>query len=652
MNNIVIPPEKSSQSPFTSRAFIAGLVLSAVIGLGGPYINNILQSGDLTATLTTPLAIFLFFVLAFLVNPVVGKIRRNCMFSGSELILIYIMMSVASAIPTMGFIGQLLPILLSPSYYATPENRWAELILPHIPGWMTIHDQNAIKYFFEGTPEGVSIPWSVWIKPLSYWLIFMLAFYFVTICMMVILRKQWVENERLNYPLVQLPQEMAKLGEKGSVLGPFFKNNLMWLGFAIPFLIGVINGLAHYFPAVTKIDLYAILPIFRNTGSLTFFISFPLLGFIYFVNLDIAFSLWFFYLLTLIITGYLKITGAGMVENLGRYGIDEPMLAHQVMGAMIIFVLLGLWRGRHHLHTVVRRAIGRGKNLDDSQEMLSYPIAFWGMIIGLLVMTAWIRASGLTLWATAVFLFAAFIIFIGLTYIVAKTGMPYVVPPMIAATFLVSGVGGNAIGVTGLVALSLTYVWSADLCVFLMPSVAHSLKLTSKEINKKSRLFWAIMIAIIIAATLSVWITLTLTYKHGGLNLSPHFYQISPQSPFSYISNKINTPTLPNLLGWIHTGIGALIMFFLVFMKQRFLWWPLEPVGLLLGPIWFMGVLWFNVFIIWLVKLLLLKYGGPEVYNRGKPLFLGFILGQFTIAGIWLVIDLFTGMTGNSIFWI
>ena len=41
---------------------------------------------------------------------------------------------------------------------------------------------------------------------------------------MVILRKQWIERERLIFPLAQLPLEMTKKS--------FFKNKLMWLGFA------------------------------------------------------------------------------------------------------------------------------------------------------------------------------------------------------------------------------------------------------------------------------------------------------------------------------------------------------------------------------------------------------------------------------------
>lgn len=44
-----------------------------------------------------------------------------------------------------------------------------------------------------------------------------------------------------------------------------------------------------------------------------------------------------------------------------------------------------------------------------------------------------------------------------------------------------------------------------------------------------------------------------------------------------------------------------------------------------------------------------LKYERPPHKFQGT---LGLILGQFSGAGAWLVIDYCTGMTGNSIYWV
>ncbi len=50
------------------------------------------------------------------------------------------------------------------------------------------------------------------------------------------------------------------------------------------------------------------------------------------------------------------------------------------------------------------------------------------------------------------------------------------------------------------------------------------------------------------------------------------------------------------------------------------------------------------IFIAWLVKLMLLRYGGLRAHNVAKPLFLGFIVGNAVTGLTWtLVRPLVTG---------
>ena len=94
----------------------------------------------------------------------------------------------------MGLGCQLLPMLAAPSYYATPQNKWAELILPHIKPLILPKDISVTAPFFEGLPKGAAIPWGAWALPLFSWVIFLMVLYFVTICAVSILRKEWVER--------------------------------------------------------------------------------------------------------------------------------------------------------------------------------------------------------------------------------------------------------------------------------------------------------------------------------------------------------------------------------------------------------------------------------------------------------------------------
>ena len=137
--------------------------------------------------------------------------------------VIYSMMLIASAITTCGLSEYLLPIMGSWLYFATPENRWDDLFHPYIRDFLVPDDARAIKHFYEGLPTGAPIPWDAWLLPLLGWSVLIVAVYFAMICVAVVRRRQWVEREKLIYPLAQLPLDMVRQSDE-SRLPPFFKS--------------------------------------------------------------------------------------------------------------------------------------------------------------------------------------------------------------------------------------------------------------------------------------------------------------------------------------------------------------------------------------------------------------------------------------------
>ena len=94
-------------------------------------------------------------------------------------------------------------------------------------------------------------------------------------------------------------------------------------------------------------------------------------------------------------------------------------------------------------------------------------------------------------------------------------------------------------------------------------------------------------------------------------------------------------------------------MALLMIARHHLFWWPLHPLGYVVSASTYLtNYISFSVFLAWLIKAIILKYGGPTYFRLACPFFLGLILGQFSVAGMWLVIDYFTGMTGNSIYWV
>ena len=631
------------------RALLIGAVGSGVIGAGVLYCNMVLQGSRIASYFNTPAALILFFVLVFFGNTALGLIRRSWMLNRAELALIYIMWIVATAIPEWGLTSFLLTDITSPIYNATPENNWAELLHPFIPDWIIPHHDFAqVQNFFEGAPKGQGIPWMLWLRPLAYWIPFVLALYLAMISIMVILRKQWVEHERLVFPVVQVPLAMIQDDSTGpSLIKPFFKNPLMWLGFAIPAILQSLNGLNPYFPSIPRLYWGTQLSLFGDTITIPFILSFQMLGFSYFVNRDILFGLCFFHLLNVIQQGIFAYLGIQKIDPLlSVYTRGGPMVAHQGLGAFIVLVLFGLWTARGHLRAVLSKALQKNSAVDDSDEILSYRAAVLVLAGSLLFMGVWIWQSGLPAWITPFYLFLAFILFIGLTRIVAEGGIVYIFAPMTASDFVVAGFGTRALGPSGIVAMAFTFIWASDILTFVMASCANGLKLAEETIRRNRRLiFWGMITAILVAIASSVWAMLAIAYKYGGINTDGWFFGVGSRYPFENAAFRMQVPEGPHWENWIYTGIGGTIMGLLMVARQRFLWWPFHPLGFPVSLLF--GTVFFSVLLAWLIKMVVIKYGGPQLYLKTRPFFLGLILGQFVTAGFWLAVSYFTKTPGG-----
>ena len=65
----------------------------------------------------------------------------------------------------------------------------------------------------------------------------------------VLMRRQWVESEKLTYPIIQLPLRMIDYP------AGLYSNKLLWVGIAIAGGLDILNELHHIFPAIPGINL-------------------------------------------------------------------------------------------------------------------------------------------------------------------------------------------------------------------------------------------------------------------------------------------------------------------------------------------------------------------------------------------------------------
>ena len=185
---------------------------------------------------------FSLFVLVIL-NALLKRCIPSIAFHPSELLIVYVMLSIATAI----FGHDLILVMiqnLSAFWFATPENQWAVLFGKHLPHWLSVVDARALIGYQHGEPTLYNeINLKAWLIPGAFWGGFLIILLLVLICINTIVRKQWTENEKLAYPIIQLPLELARGGT--GLLG----NRGLWLGFALAGGMDVINGVHGIFPS-------------------------------------------------------------------------------------------------------------------------------------------------------------------------------------------------------------------------------------------------------------------------------------------------------------------------------------------------------------------------------------------------------------------
>jgi hypothetical protein len=646
------PIDGASSEGIRLRAMALGMVLCALIAVGLPYGEFVVKGTRLGLSSSTPAAFFLLFLLIAFVQPLLGLLRRAWLFNRAELLLITVMMMLTTAIPSRGLVGPLIPAISSILYYATPENNWSDTLLPFIPNWMIVHDEEAVKFFYEGLPRGEAIPWAAWLEPLTWWLLLLAAFYLVVLCAMVIMRRQWMDNERLLYPLMQVPLGMIEDSDPPSRFKPLLRNPVMWAGFAVPFLFNTVNALHRYYEFVPSVEINLAVRLAYDSVAIPIRLNYLMLGLAYFINTGLSFSMWFFYLLAKFqaaIFSYIGILTTEQIDAYSHAGPTTGMLSHQSMGAMIVLLLLGLWTARPHLRQVWQQVWKRRAGVD-ADELLSYRFAVIGLVAGTVFMVGWLWRSGLPLWAVLLYLFGAFVIFLALTRVIVEAGLSSAVEGMSGAGFLVSGVGSTALGPAGMMAAGFTLAWAGDLLIFMMAPCANGIRMLHGVKASKKVVLGMMAAAVVIGIAGSIYATLYMGYSYGALNLHRQYFSgLFALEPFRFASRFIESPTGPYWPGWIWTGVGAAIMAVLMTARHYLLWWPLHPIGYVVSGTWILNSIWFNIFLAWMIKAMVLKYAGPNGYRATRVFFLGVILGQFVVGGGWLITDGFTGMTGNTI---
>ncbi len=610
-------------APVSWRAVAVGLVL---IPFNAWFVVLGLFSGQ--SRPTTVSLIFNAIASLFLVvgaNALLRRLKPRWALSHGELIVIYGMLSVASAACGLDQVQTMVEVVAHPIWGATPENRWEDLFGTVMPTWLTVTDSAALEaYFDSGMPMFATPYWRPWAVVALYWSGFSFTLVFVMLCLNTLFRKQWTEEAKLSFPIVYLPLEMTRPN------APIWRSPLFWIGLSAAFCIDILNGLHFLYPKVPHIlgesgsswDLgtYVVHMPWRSIGWTPMRV-FPFgVGLSFFIPLDLAFSSWFFYVLSKFMRIGSTMLGWG---NLPK----APWIDEQMHAAYLALGGFCLWSSRRHLAEAVRGVLGR-KDFDDSREPMPYSWAFWGALLGLALLVGFCLKAKMALWAAVVFLVMYFALSIAIARVRAELGSPVHDMHKIGPEEIITEIlGPRAVGTGNLIMFS--YFWGFNRAhrSHPMPHQIETMKLADETHVSQRGAAAALTVAAALGILFGWGFMLNSGFEFGGRSGKG-------QEAFARLQSWLTSPGETN---WHAVGallFGGAFTVLLAAMRARFAWWPFHPAGFAVAGGWSMALFAPSIFVAWLVKSLILRYGGMSSFRPASRLFLGMILGEF-LAGTW-----------------
>ncbi len=617
----------------TTRSILIGLLL---IIINSHYQTGVSSTLDIEITDLSLFSNVIFFMfILVLLNHSLWRLKPIFVLSQNELLTIYVMLATSTALNGTDMIKCLVSLISNGTWYATPENEWDNLFGRYLPEWLTINNKKILKGYYEGQSSFyVSEYINAWLPRAIVWSCFATVLIFVMVCINVILRQQWVRNERLSYPIIQLPYEMTRTGKDWSLL----TNKLLWIGFSCAGFVSFVNQMHIWNPLIPSVPIQPVsLTRYFETKpwnairdlNRTFY---PFaIGIAYLMPLDLIVSTWFFHIFWQIerIVG----SAAGLSSLPGF-----PYASAQVTGSWIALLIFALWIGRRYFISVVKRIFIKSNY--DTEGTISYRNAAIGILTGTSLLIIFCYYAGMTVWIMVIFFIIYFALSTTITRIRAELGPP--IHTMHGSTpdeILLMILGSRRIGPKTITGFGLLH-WITGYSnrENPMPIQLEAFKLVERTNTKPSGLATAIVLSALIGSISGFW-----AYLHDGYKLGVESYPERTWAAsvgFDVLDSRIQNPIGFQSTYVIFSTVGFTFTIFMLLMRMRFLWWSLHPVGYAVSGEWGIGRIFLPLIIASIAKYSVLRFSGLKAYRQSMPFFFGLILGDFVMGCIWATIGI------------
>jgi hypothetical protein len=528
-----------------------------------------------------------------------------------------------------------------------------------------------------------SIPWNIYLKPLASWGLLFLSIFAFLMCLAEWLRRKWVSRENLPFPLVEVADYVirhdAQLETAGDLTKPAPRRTLFapmfLIGCGLGFLMLLAQGASHYgFLGGTSVISFDFSKnIFDVAGGalknlpVTVFVLSPIIvGIVFLLSLEISFSIWSSFFIYSVVIFLIKAANPTLTDGNWTGWADGklyPFTMEQMLGAVVAFSIFHLWK--------VRNQGGKGQ-FAPVETYVSPSLTRWGLLLLPVVIFALLWDAGLkNLPMLVMFTGAILVITVAIARVRAETGLPtghavyeFTKLPII---FGMTGAMGSKV-----YAAFLNLVFLPTTLLFrTLPQQLENIELARRYQISFRMVAASSIISVVATLGIAFFSFLTFTYFIGQ-----DFYGFSVLPPLKggeaavtvahyplWVGHFLGEPGLDRFtdVNWyrmIAIGGGFGVVGLLLILRNRFMRFPLHPIGylVLLMTILYSfetpyarnpdfrplltSTIWGSAFVAWLIKRLVVKYGGMNVYKQAKPLFVGLIVGSVAAIFLWNMVDL------------
>lgn len=601
---------------------------------GGPYPTTFSLFGN----------VVLWLVLLVGLNRLLLRVRPSAALSATELLTVYVMLCIGSAIVSVDFLDVLVPMIGHPVRFADGSNRWVERLIPNLAPGFIVRDAGALRGWYEGNTS-LYLPRHLraWAPPVVLWSTFIAVLLGTMACLASIMRRRWTDHERLAFPVLAVP--LALCDDEAAL----WRQPGLWQGIAVAGGITLLNGLAQLIPALPTLTVRAhdIGPSITERPwsaigwtPVSFYPFAVGLGFM--LPVDLLFSCWFFYLFF----KAQRVTGAmvGLSGAIPRF----PYVEEQCVGAYLAVALTALWTGRRYVAQVLR-AIWQPLADERDRELISYRLAWFGLAAGTIWLAWFFQRAGLpwgwSLSAMVLYLLIA----LACARMRAELGPPahdlhFAGPERLLTTFF------GPRGFTARELGALTYFYWFNRAYRSIP-IAHqieSFKLAQTQHQPPRAMLAPLLIATVVGTLCGFWAHLDLGYRWGvAAKMAGHLRYFGSEA-FNRLDGWLTNPVPPDASASIALLVGLVEAGLLQVVRLRWARWPFHPLGLAIAGTYSMGMVWVPMLIAWCAKSLILRYGGIRGYRRALPFFIGLVLGDYVVGCLWPVYGWIAGVPTYS----